>query len=135
MSLTATFMPARWDEKPYCELPQPMRMTKASIEFTFAGQFEGKAQTEYIMFYKEFDSKDPHRSTATYVGITRYSGTLNGKSGTFVTEDRGTFEGGEARTVSTILDGSGTGDLKGIKGTTVGTSTQKTSEFTLDCTL
>ena len=135
MKVTASFIPATWDEKPYGELPQPMKLTRASIEFAFKGGFDGKGLTEYVMFYKEYDGKDPHRSIATYVGLTRYDGTLNGKSGSFVTEDRGTFEGGEAKSVSTILPGSGTGDLKTISGIATSTSTQKTSEFVLEYNL
>jgi len=110
-------------------------MTKASVEFAFKGEFEGQAQTEYVMFYREYDEKDPHKAAATYVGLTMYKGMLNGKTGSFVTEDRGTFEGGSANSVLTIITGSGTGDLKGITGTGTGIATQKTSRFELEYSL
>ena len=135
MTATATYVPVTWDEKPYGQLPPPTRMTKATVEFSFKGQFEGKAFTEYLMFYQEYDVKDPHRATATFVGLTRYAGTLNGKPGSFITEDHGTFEGGVARSTSEILSGSGTEELGGIRGTATGTATQKTTEFHLDYSL
>jgi hypothetical protein len=42
---------------------------------------------------------------------------LSGKSGTFVLEDIGTFDGGEARSQLRIVEGSATGQLERIQGT------------------
>ena len=135
MKATATFTPTTWDEKPYGGLQKPARMTKASVEFLFKGQLEGHAHTEFVMFYRMYDEKDLHAASASYVGMTRFEGTLNGKPGGFVFEEHGSFEGGAARSSSTILSGSGTGALKAIKGTATGVSTQNSSEFTLEYTL
>ncbi len=135
MKASATFSPTKWDEQPYSDMASPMRMTRASVQFTFKGQFEGIGHTEYVMFYKKYDEEDPHAATANYVGLTRYEGKLNGKTGGFVTEDRGTFEEGAANTVSTILQGSGTQELKGISGNARVTATQKTAEFLLEYNL
>ena len=135
MKATATYTPTKWDEKPYGQSSPAKRMTKATVEFTFKGQFEGLGQTEYLMFYNEYDEKDPHKSTALYVGLTRMTGTLNGKSGSFVMEDRGTFEEGTANSVSTIIAGSGTEGLKGLTGAGKGIATQSTCRFELDYAL
>jgi hypothetical protein len=135
MKAAATFSPTAWDEKSYGDLPKPTRMTKASVEFSFKGQMEGQGHTEYVMFYKETDEKDPHKSSAVYVGLTRFVGSVNGKSGSFVMEERGTFEGGAAKSTSTIVAGSGTGDLKDIAGSGYGISTQKSSELNLEYAL
>lgn len=135
MKATATFSPTKWDEKPFGDLPKPTRMTKASVEFSFKGQMEGQGHAEFLMFYKEYDEKDPHGSSAVYVGLTRFTGTVNGKSGSFVMEERGTFEAGAAQSTSTIVAGSGTGDLKDIAGSGFGISTQKGGELNLKYTL
>ncbi len=135
MKATATFSPTTWDEKPYGDLPKPARMTKASVEFLFKGQMEGQGHTEFVMFYREYDEKDPHKSLAVYVGMTRFTGTVNGKAGSFVLEERGTFEGGAAKSTSTIVSGSGTGDLSDIAGSGYGISTQKSSELSLEYAL
>ena len=132
MKATSTTSPTKWDEKPYNELPSPMRMTKASVDFAFKGQLEGTAQTEYLMFYTEYDDKDPHKSTAFYLGLTRFTGTLSGKTGSFVMEERGSFGAGAANSTSTIVSGSGTEQLKGITGNAKATATQKGSQFELD---
>ena len=132
MKATATYTPTKWDEKPYDQSSPPKRMTKASVEYTFIGQFEGQGQTEYVMFYKEYDEKDPHKSTAVYIGLTRMKGTLNGKSGSFVMEDHGTFEGGIAKSELTIIPGSGTERLIGITGSGKGSATQKGAQLNLN---
>ncbi len=135
MKATAIFLPTTWDEKPYGDFPRPTRMTKASVDFSFKGQLEGQGHTEFIMFYQKYDEKNPHGSSAVYVGLTHFAGSVNGKSGSFVLEERGTFEEGAAKTTSTIVAGSGTGDLKEIAGSGYGISTQMTSELTLEYAL
>jgi len=125
MHATSAASPVKWDEKPYNDLPSPTRMTKASVEFAFKGQLDGQGQTEYLMFYSEYNEKDPHKATAVYLGLTRFKGSLNGKSGSFVMEEHGTFREGVANSVSTIVAGSGTEQLKGITGTVKASATQQ----------
>lgn len=132
MKATATFSPTKWDEKPYEQVSPTMKMTKASVEFAFKGHLEGQSVTEYVMFYKDYDDRDLHKSTAVYIGLTRFKGKLNGKSGGFTMEDRGTFEGGVAASTSTIIPGSGTEELKGITGTAKSEATQKGSKCELE---
>jgi hypothetical protein len=42
--------------------------------------------------------------------------TLDGRAGSFVVEEAGRFEGGLAASTLTIMDGSGTGALAGMRG-------------------
>ena len=109
-----------------------MKITKATITFAFKGQIEGTASVEYLMFYKDYDEKDPHKSTANYVGLIRLQGKLNAKVGSFVMEDKGTFEAGTARSSLTIVPGSGTGELKGITGKGTSVATPKDCNCELD---
>ncbi len=92
-------------------------MTMASVEYGFTGEIEGKGSVEYLMFYSHVDPKNPHNSSASYVGLIYFDGTLSGKSGSFVLEDSGTFEGAAAKSTLRIAKGSGTGQLDGIYGT------------------
>lgn len=132
MKAKATYSPTKWDEKPYEQISPSMKLTRASVEFAFHGQMEGHGLVEYLMFYKYFDKTDPHKSNATYVGLMRFKGELNGKAGSFTMEDRGTFEAGVANSTLTIILGSGTDKLKGITGTGKYTATQKGCECELD---
>ena len=117
MKAKGTYTVKKWEEVTYQQITPEMKTTKASVEYAFSGEIEGKASVEYLMFYSHFDPKDQHKSSASYVGLIYFSGTLLGKSGSFVLEDDGTFEGGAAKSALRIAKGSGTGQLEGIHGT------------------
>ena len=117
MRAKATYTVKKWEEETYQQISPEMKMTKASVEYNFSGDMEGKGSVEYLMFYRYFDAKDQHKSAASYVGLIRFEGTVAGKSGSFVMEDYGSFENGTARSDLQIAEGSGTGELKGIMGT------------------
>ncbi|MHB8620999.1 MAG: DUF3224 domain-containing protein, partial [Chloroflexota bacterium] len=76
---------------------------------TFQGDLEGQGTLQYLMFY------GPDQQTRV-LGIERVSGRLGGKSGSFVLEHAGGDDGSEARGAVTVLPGSGTGELAGIRG-------------------
>ena len=116
MLAKSTYTVKKWDEKPYEEISSSMKMTKASVEFEMSGDLTGKASVEYLMFYKHFDEKDQHKANAVYAGLIRFTGSVNGKSGGFVMQDNGTFEGGTAKSTLQIISGSGTEELNGISG-------------------
>jgi hypothetical protein len=116
MKATATFKPTKWDEKAYEQITPTQKMTKASVAMSFSGELDGEASVEWLMYYKYSDEQDQHNSSAIYTGLTRFTGKLNGKSGSFVMEEHGTFIAGAANSVLTILEGSGTDQLAGISG-------------------
>ncbi len=91
MKAIGSYAPTKWDEKPYEHISTNMKMTRASVTFAFTGQIEGNASVEYLMFYRDFDGKDPHKAAANYVGLIRLQGKLNGRSGSFAMEDKGVF--------------------------------------------
>ena len=55
--------------------------------------------------------------SAGYVAIERFSGSLGGKTGSFVLQHHGLMNRGEAALTVTIVPDSGTGELAGISGT------------------
>src|ERR1043165_2447321 len=105
----ARFAIKNWDEKPYSEESGQPKLTRASVTKTFTGDLEGESRVEYTMMYRSDQS-------ATFVGMERFAGTLAGKKGTFVLERTGVFEGGQAKESYTVVEGSGTGELRGLKG-------------------
>lgn len=117
MKAKASYSVTKWEELPYREMSPDMKMTKASVSYEFTGDLQGIASVEYLMFYRHFDPKDQHKASASYVGLIHFEGTVLGKSGSFVFEDHGSFEGGSANSSLRIAEGSGTGSLKGIRGT------------------
>ena len=116
MKLSGTYSVSKWEETPIRPDVDGMRSTRVSAEFLFAGEIEGSAHVEYLMFYTAFDEKDMHNSQARFVGHIKIIGTAKGKSGSFVLTDSGSFKGGLARSEVEIITGSGTGELYSISG-------------------
>ncbi len=119
MTARGAFTPTKWDEKTIDQISPTKKITKASVVLNFgkAGEIAGTATVEWLMFYKHADEKDQHNSSATFVGLMSFDGTLRGKRGSFVLEDHGTFENGQLNASLSILEGSGTGELGRIAGT------------------
>jgi hypothetical protein len=99
-----TFKIDSWDEQPYAD-----RLSRAQVKATYSGDIEGQGETEWLMCYRE-------DKTADFVGFQRIVGRLGGRSGSFVFESTGAFDGKEATGPLAIVQGSGTGELEGIVG-------------------
>ena len=89
-SANARFAIKSWDEKPYSEGQDLPRLSRASVSKAFTGDIEGEGQVEYLMMYRSDGS-------AAFVGLERIVGRIGSKSGTFVLQRVGVFEGGEAK--------------------------------------
>jgi hypothetical protein len=98
-----------WDEKPYSEGEHLPKLTKASVAKTFTGDIEGEGHVEYLMMYRPDGS-------AAFVGLERIVGQIGEKRGTFVLKRIGVFEDGRAKESYSVVPGSATGDLVGLKG-------------------
>ena len=105
----ARFAIKGWDEKAYSEAPGEPKLTRASVTKTYSGDIEGDAQVEYLMMYRADGS-------ASFVGLERFTGRIKGKSGTFVLQRTGVFEGGQAKESYSVIADSATGELKGLSG-------------------
>jgi Protein of unknown function (DUF3224) len=108
-SANARFAIKSWDEKPYSEGQDQPRLTRASVIKTFTGDIEGEGQVEYVMMYRSDGS-------ATFVGLERVVGRIAGKTGTFVLQRIGVFENGQAKESYSVIPGSATGELQGLRG-------------------
>ena len=106
---SARFTIKSWDERPYSEGQGLPKLTRASVTKLFAGDIEGEGQVEYLMMYRSDGS-------AACVGLERVVGSISGKTGSFVLQRTGIFEGGLAKESFSIIPGSATGDLRGLVG-------------------
>ena len=105
---TGTFTIKGWDEQPYAEAEGAAKLTHARVTTTYSGELEGEGVAGLLMVYDQAD--------ATYAGYERCTGTLGGRSGSFVLRLEGGFEQGAARTTWTVAEGTGTGELAGLRG-------------------
>ena len=103
------FRVTSWDEKPYGEAQDLPKLTRAAVTKTFSGDIVGEGHVEYLMMYRADGS-------ATFVGLERVVGQIAGKSGSFVLQRTGVFENGLAKESYFVIPGSGTGDLRGLRG-------------------
>ncbi len=135
MKAKGTYGVKKWEENVYEQISAEMKMTKASVEYTMSGEINGKSLVEYLMFYKYYNANDQHKSSAIYIGIMRFIGSMLGKEGSFAIEDHGTFENGEANSTLQIIAGSGMGELKSIQGTGRYSANQDGAQIELNYTL
>ncbi|MCO6006217.1 DUF3224 domain-containing protein [Actinoallomurus purpureus] len=104
-----TFVLDTWDaEKPYDER-EGTALTRVHVGKTFSGDLSGTSTAELITVSTE-------AGPAAYVGVERFTGTLNGRTGGFVLQHNAGGENGRPWLTWKIVETSGTGDLKGIKG-------------------
>jgi hypothetical protein len=121
-----TFTVKSWDENTYEELEGNAKLTKARMVFSYAGDLEAEGISDTLMCYRD-------DGTAVYTGLDLMTGQLGGRSGTFVLRSEGGYEGGAAKTSWHIVEGSGTGELAGLRGTgSSAASSSPPGTFSLD---
>jgi hypothetical protein len=99
----------KYEPVAYDEQPDGVTLNKIHVEETFGGDIEGQGVVEFLQAARTDGS-------ASFVGIERVKGKLGGKSGTFLLQDQGTVEGNVVSGDWFVVPGSGTGELKGLRG-------------------
>ena len=87
---------------------EPGRMT---IDKRFHGALDATSQGTMLAVRTDEDG------SAGYVAIERVTGTLDGREGSFVLQHSGIMDRGEKRLTITVVPGTGTGALAGLRGT------------------
>jgi hypothetical protein len=108
---SCTFSVTSWKEESYSELGDT-KLTTSAVSYAYAGDISGESVLTYVMHYERKDC-------GTCYAFERFTGAVQGKTGSFVVEHRGTFDGVGVKGLLTIVPGSGTGDLTGIRGCAV----------------
>lgn len=97
--------------------PQPadayfdaVSLGRLTIDKTFRGDLEGTSRGQMMSAVTSV------KGSAGYVAIERVTGTLEGKSGTFVLQHSGTMNRGQASLVLTVVPDSATAGLAGLSG-------------------
>ncbi|MGH4035723.1 DUF3224 domain-containing protein [Actinomycetota bacterium Odt1-20B] len=108
---TGTFTFASWDEQPVAGAEGGARIAHAAVVNGFTGGIESAATAcEYTIAYTT-------QKTGAFTGYEFLDGSVDGRAGSFVIEQRGTFaEDGTISCAFTVLPGSGSGALAGLSG-------------------
>src|SRR3954447_26740724 len=111
-----------WDEKPYREPGDGTKFSRAEV--TLSGPADGltSAAFESLLYYRA-------DGTSSYMCVMQVTGTLDGRSGSFVLQGDGTYDGTAARGEMHVVEGSGTGDLTGLRGVGESVSTHADYPF------
>jgi Protein of unknown function (DUF3224) len=93
--------------------PQPADESgvgRLTIDKQFHGDLEATSKGHMLAFTTEV------QGSAGYVAMERVTGTVSGRSGSFVLQHSGAMNRGETLLVLTVVPDSGTGQLVGLTG-------------------
>ena len=96
------------EAQPYDQTVSPA-LLEVRLTETFAGDIEGQSPVRALQVLRDDKS-------ASIVSMQRFSGKLGGRQGTFVLQGSETLENGKITATWSVVPGSGTGDLSGLRG-------------------
>ena len=96
-------------EDPYDELEGGIKLTHASGSQAFTGDLTAEGSVHWLMLYRA-------DKTAHFVGLQRITGSVGGRTGSFVASAEGDHDGTGSTISFSIIPGSGTEGLSGITG-------------------
>ncbi|MGY0003231.1 DUF3224 domain-containing protein [Micromonospora sp. I033] len=99
-----------WEQEAYDEAEGAV-LAQARITKTFTGHLAGTSTTRILMCQAQVDT------SAAYAGFERFTGTLDGRAGSFVLHHDATAHAEEGSALSwTVVPDSGTGELRRLRG-------------------
>lgn len=110
---SGTFRTTTWDEKPPAEDDKQPRVSHAHTTSAFDGAVEGSSSADYVMYYS---GEGPGWGSGTYTGLEQITGTVDGRSGSFVVQHAGEFGGTSVSGRWSVVPGSGTAELADLRG-------------------
>jgi hypothetical protein len=99
----------KYEPAPYDQPSEGPVLSRIHVEESFAGDISGHGVVEFLQ------SALPD-GTASFVGIERVNGTVGGRRGSFLLQDQGSVVGNVVNGDWYVVPGSGTGELKGLRG-------------------
>ncbi|MDE0375237.1 MAG: DUF3224 domain-containing protein [bacterium] len=97
-------------EPPYLD-QDGLKLNRNVVRKVFSGDMVGASEAQMIAAFTATPG------SAGYVAIEHFTGSVGGRSGSFVLQHSGVMTRGDGRLKVTIVPDSGTGDLAGISGT------------------
>ena len=98
-----------YEPTPYDQPADGPALFRIHVEEEFSGDIAGSGVAEFLQTARS-------ESEASFVGIERVTGTLGGRSGTFVFQDEGTLKDGTVSGAWFVVPDSGTSELRGLRG-------------------
>jgi Protein of unknown function (DUF3224) len=98
-----------YEPTPYDQPEEGPALVRIHVVEDFAGDIAGEGVATFLQVTRGEDE-------ASFVGIERVTGSVGGPSGTFVLQDQGTLKGSTVSGTWFVVPGSGTGELRGLRG-------------------
>jgi Protein of unknown function (DUF3224) len=105
----AQFDVTKWEPSEIPSAEGGPKLGRALIAKAFRGELQGTSQTEMLSCQGE-------NGGAGYIAQEVVTGTLAGRTGTFVMQHGGIATSGGQRAFGSIVPGSATGELRGLRG-------------------
>ncbi len=97
-------------EPPFLE-QDGVTLNRNAVRKEFSGDMAGTSEAQMLAAFTGTPG------SAGYVAIEHFTGSVDGKPGSFVLQHNGVMNKGDARLTVTIVPDSGAGELAGISGT------------------
>jgi hypothetical protein len=105
---TGSFAIESWDGSPYDDRDGTV-LSRARLDKRFTGDLEATSTIEML-------AAEVGGEPTAYVGLERVAGRLAGREGTFVLHHTATSDADGQRQEVTVVSGSGSGGLAGLRG-------------------
>jgi hypothetical protein len=106
---TAAITVQKYEPAVYDDPAEGPVLTRIHVEESFSGDITGAGAVEFLQAGRA-------DGAASFVGIERVTGTVAGRSGTFLLQDAGTVAGNTVSGDWFVIPGSGTAGLAGLRG-------------------
>jgi hypothetical protein len=98
-----------YEPQPYEEADEGPNLVEIHVSETFSGDIDGEGVARFLQAVRKDGS-------ASFVRIERVTGSIGGRTGSFLLQDAGTLEGNTVKGGWFVIPGSGTGELSGLRG-------------------
>jgi hypothetical protein len=98
-----------YEPAPYEQPDDGPALVRIHVEEDFTGEIRGSGVATFLQTTIGDDE-------ASFVGVERVTGSVGGRSGTFVLQDQGTLKEAVVSGDWFVVPGSGTGELEGLRG-------------------
>ena len=133
LTLSMPFKVASWKEETVEELGAGQKLTRATVAFSLTDTSpitSSSMSVHYVMAHTE------EHVSAEYVGVNRWKAELEGRGEvSLVFKEVGTYKKGEGSASEvTVIEGTGTGAWKGVKGKGSMTASHAGGKFEVELT-
>ncbi|MGX7023246.1 DUF3224 domain-containing protein [Vagococcus hydrophili] len=92
------------------------KVAHARVVYDVEGELTGKIDVDYTILYLEYNKEDIHQSSSVFEGFMVFKGEIEGRKGSFILADKGSFVDNQYEAKVEIIPGTGTEDFTGITG-------------------